>query len=125
MDRILKYTLLVFLIGTAAVCKAATALPGSPGSPFNPAKPDERKATFAPLPADHELAPIWNDPDFARRMQGSYGFLSAVEPTMDPEDQLYYKEKIKPLLQGDETAKKKIERNPKAAIPLLQGRIKP
>src|SRR5215470_10984383 len=32
--------------------------------------------SFAPLPEEHELASIWNDPDFARRLVGSYGFAS-------------------------------------------------
>lgn len=126
MDRILRIILLAILVVTGATAlPAATGLPGSPGVPVTPAAPGARTATFAPLPSDHELAPIWNDPDFARRMQGSYGFLSAVEPPMDPEDQLFYKEKIKVLLMGDETSKRKIERNPKAAIPLLLSRVKP
>src|SRR5512145_2152894 len=39
-------------------------------------------ATFAPVDPDHPLAGIWNDPDFARRLAGSYGFLSEAEPRM-------------------------------------------
>lgn len=56
-------------------------------------------ATFAPLPASSELAPIWNDPDFARRLIGSYGFASDVEPRMAPEELAAYRDQILPLLR--------------------------
>lgn len=56
---------------------------------------------FAPVPADHPLAPVWNDPDFQRRLLGSYGFASDVEPRLTPEEQVFYREKIAPLLGGD------------------------
>jgi Flp pilus assembly protein TadD len=71
--------------------------------------------TFAPLPQNHQLASIWNDPDFARRLIGSYGFASDAEPRMTPEEQVLYREKVVPLLGND----------PKKAIPVLQGAIKP
>lgn len=72
-------------------------------------------ATFAPLPEGHALASVWNDPDFTRRLVGSYGFDSDVEPRMTPEEQALYREKIVPLLRED----------PKKAISALQAAIKP
>jgi tetratricopeptide (TPR) repeat protein len=71
--------------------------------------------TFAPLSSDHELASIWNDPDFARRMVGSYGFASDAEPRMSPEEQLSYREKVVPLLRDD----------PRKAMSTLEGLAKP
>ncbi len=70
---------------------------------------------FAPLPESHELASIWNDPDFTRRLVGSYGFDSDVEPRTTPEEQAEYRDKIVPLLRED----------PAKALPVLQGLIKP
>ena len=70
---------------------------------------------FAPLPAGHELASIWNDPDFARRLVGGYGFLSEAEPRLNAEEHQYYTNKIAPALRDD----------PKKAIPLLEARVKP
>ena len=57
--------------------------------------------TFAPVSADHPLAAIWNDPDFARRLVGSYGFASDAEPRLTPEEQAIYRDKIVPLLRDD------------------------
>ncbi|MBC8095730.1 MAG: tetratricopeptide repeat protein [Akkermansiaceae bacterium] len=71
---------------------------------------------FAPVSADHELASIWNDPDFAKRMIGSYGFASDVEPRMQPEEQLIYRQKVVPALTNSD---------PKKVISILQGLIKP
>lgn len=68
----------------------ATPAPGSPS-----------EVAFAPLPAEHSLAGVWNDPDFARRLVGSYGFLSDAEPRMSPEEQASYREKVVPLLRED------------------------
>jgi len=65
--------------------------------------------TFAPLPTDHPLANVWNDPDFTRRLIGSYGFQSDREPRLTPEEQVLYREKIVPLLRED----------PAKAIPAL------
>ncbi len=70
---------------------------------------------FAPVPPHHELASIWNDPDFAKRMIGSYGFASDAEPRMSPEEQLAYREKVVPVLRED----------PKKAMSVLQGLAKP
>lgn len=72
-------------------------------------------AKFAPLPADHQLASIWNDPDFTRRLVGGYGFLSEAEPKLSGEELQFYTNKIVPLLQGDRR---------KEAIPLLEARVK-
>lgn len=71
--------------------------------------------TFAPLAADHPLANLWNDPDFVRRLVGSYGFLSEAEPRLSPEEQALYRDKIVPLLRED----------PKRAIPELEAAAKP
>lgn len=70
--------------------------------------------TFAPLAAGHELASIWNDPDFTRRLVGGYGFLSEAEPRLNAEEHQFYTNKIAPLLQED----------PKKAIPVLELRLK-
>lgn len=70
---------------------------------------------FAPLPADHEVASIWNDPDFNRRLIGSYGFASDVEPRTTPEEQAAFRDKIVPLLRED----------PTKAVPVLQNLTKP
>src|SRR5262245_59236274 len=74
------------------------------------------KDRFAPLPENHELASIWNDPDFTRRLIGSYGFNSATEPIMRPEDQQVYREKVLPMLTNGV---------PEKSIPLLQALVKP
>src|SRR5882672_3611675 len=74
-----------------------------------------RSAAFAPLPENHALASIWNDPDFAKRLVGSYGFASEAEPRMTPEEQAAYRDKVVPLLRED----------PKKAVPVLEGLIKP
>ncbi|MFO1487239.1 MAG: tetratricopeptide repeat protein [Verrucomicrobiota bacterium] len=70
---------------------------------------------FAPLPENHELASVWNDPEFAKRLVGSYGFASDAEPRMTPEEQMVYRDKIVPLLRDD----------PRKAMPALQAQIKP
>ena len=71
--------------------------------------------SFAPMPADHELASIWNDPDFTRRLIGSYGFASDVEPRLTPEEQAIYRDRIVPLLRDDQ----------KKALTELQSLAKP
>lgn len=63
--------------------------------------PATAPVTFAPMPADHPLAATWNDPEFTRRLLGSYGFQSDREPRLTPEEQLLYREKIVPLLRED------------------------
>jgi tetratricopeptide (TPR) repeat protein len=71
--------------------------------------------SFAPMPAGHPLSEFWNDPEFTRRLLGSYGFLSDAEPRLSPEEQAVYRDKIVPLLRED----------PKKAIPELEGALKP
>jgi tetratricopeptide (TPR) repeat protein len=71
--------------------------------------------SFAPLPDTHELASIWNDPEFKRRLIGSYGFASDIEPRTTPEEQAAYRDKVVPLLRED----------PVKALPVLQGLVKP
>ena len=73
------------------------------------------QSSFAPLPPDHALASIWNEPEFVRRLIGSYGFLSGAEPRLNAEEQVFFTETIVPLLR-EEAAK---------AIPELKSRIKP
>jgi tetratricopeptide (TPR) repeat protein len=70
---------------------------------------------FANLPQTHPLADVWNDPEFTRRLYGSYGFLSEAEPRMTPEEQIVYRDQIVPLLAGE----------PKASIPLLEPLVRP
>jgi tetratricopeptide (TPR) repeat protein len=70
---------------------------------------------FAPLPTSSELASVWNDADFQRRLIGSYGFASDAEPRLTPEEQATYRDKILPLLRDD----------PKKAMSELQSLAKP
>jgi tetratricopeptide (TPR) repeat protein len=70
---------------------------------------------FAPMAENHELASIWNEADFQRRLVGSYGFASDAEPRMTPEEQQLYRDKIMPLLRSD-TAK---------AMAALRDTVKP
>jgi len=72
-------------------------------------------AQFAPVAEGHPLEGIWNDPEFTRRLLGSYGFLSEAEPRMSPEEQALYRDRIVPLLRED----------PRKAIPELQSALKP
>ncbi|MCU0770634.1 MAG: tetratricopeptide repeat protein [Verrucomicrobia bacterium] len=65
-------------------------------------QPAQAPVTFAPVPAGHELASLWNDPEFTRRLLGSYGFASEVEPRMTPEEQATYRDKVVPLLREDQ-----------------------
>lgn len=70
---------------------------------------------FAPLPTGHPLAAQWNDPEFQRRLAGSYGFLSEAEPRMSPEEQAAYRERVLPLLREDSVK----------AVPVLEGMVRP
>jgi tetratricopeptide (TPR) repeat protein len=100
-----------------AVLPAAASDPKPSIPSANPAG----RAGFAPLSADQELAAVWNDPDFQRRLIGSYGFLSGSEPIMSPEDQQFYNERIRPLLEGD--SRKGAPPDRKKAIPVLESRL--
>lgn len=109
-QNILRTVLLATILLTASGSQGA-----SKRTSQEPAPASTAPTTFAPLPAEHELASIWNDPDFARRLVGSYGFASDAEPRMTPEEQVTYREKVVPLLRDD----------PKKALPVLQGMVKP
>jgi tetratricopeptide (TPR) repeat protein len=111
-----------FIVVIAAIVLFAVSWPAVAAEKKTPTRKaevdgnaDKKTASFAPLPADHSLANVWNDPDFARRMIGSYGFASDAEPRMTPEEQAVYRDKIVPLLRDD----------PKKAISVLQAQIKP
>jgi tetratricopeptide (TPR) repeat protein len=68
--------------------------------------------TFAPVSAEHELASVWNDPDFQRRLIGSYGFASDVEPKMQPAELDSYRKVVVPALTNSD---------PKKVIAALEG----
>jgi Flp pilus assembly protein TadD len=86
-------------LGTA-VCLVMTTL--AEAAPTGAEIPAAAPATFAPVPADHELAGIWNDPDFTKRLLGSYGFASEVEPRLAPDELAVYRDKVVPLLRDDQ-----------------------
>ena len=58
---------------------------------------------------------MWNDPEFKKRVMGSYGFASDVEPRLNPEELATYRDKVVPLLRED----------PKKAMSELQSLAKP
>jgi Flp pilus assembly protein TadD len=60
---------------------------------------------FAPMPPDQELASVWNDPDFARRLLGSYGFAAEVEPKLQPDELDTYRRVVVPLLTNSDPRK--------------------
>jgi tetratricopeptide (TPR) repeat protein len=60
---------------------------------------------FAPVPADHELAALWNDADFQRRLVGSYGFASEVEPKLQPDELDKYRTVVVPILTNSDPKK--------------------
>ena len=104
-------------IGRSAPCLLAFCLPILASAAQS--KKDKLPAatapvSFAPLPEDHPLASLWNDPDLPGLL-GSYGFNSEVEPRMSPEEQVMYRDKVVPLLRED----------PKKAMPVLEGLVKP
>ncbi len=95
---------------------AGTLVAADRKTPVASERPVAPAATqFAPVAADHPLAAVWNDPEFTRRMLGSYGFLSEAEPRLNAEEQKVYRDKIVPLLRED----------PKQAVAELQKLIKP
>jgi tetratricopeptide (TPR) repeat protein len=105
--RLSMYTIVAALVPLVAMTTHAAKK--------EPVTPSNAPTSFAPLPREHELASIWNDPEFTRRLIGSYGFASEAEPRMTPEEQAIYRDKIVPLLRED----------PKKAIPTLEGLVKP
>jgi Flp pilus assembly protein TadD len=54
------------------------------------------------VPEDHELAGIWNDPEFTKRLLGSYGFAPDLEPRLDPEEYMAYTNRVVPYLGEDQ-----------------------
>ncbi|MFM7102256.1 MAG: tetratricopeptide repeat protein [Verrucomicrobiota bacterium] len=114
-----------FPLRPALALAAALSLPGAgrltaadrgkAASPTEPRPASVEATRFAPVPADHPLASVWNDPEFTRRLLGSYGFLSEAEPRLNPEEQKVYREKIVPLLRED----------PRKAVPELEKLTKP
>jgi Flp pilus assembly protein TadD len=63
----------------------------------------------------NELDALWNDPEFKKRLIGSYGFASEIEPRLNPEELATYRDKVVPLLRDD----------PKKAMSELQSLAKP
>lgn len=92
---------------------AATKKDKAKVEPVAPAPPGP--ANFAPLPADHELAPFWNDPEVARRLLSNYGYLPEIEPVLKGEDLNFYTNKIVAIWKGTNRAE---------ALPLLEARVK-
>lgn len=62
-------------------------------------------ATFAPMAADQELAAVWNDADFQRRLIGSYGFASEAEPKLQPDELEKYRTVVVPILTNSDPQK--------------------
>ena len=112
MNRHLK--VLNCLTWLACLVAAGTAF-AAKDKPVAPTNAVAAAPEFAPVSESHPLAAVWNDPEFARQMQGSYGILPDVEPRLTPEEQLFYKDKLMPLLASDANK----------AIPELLSRIKP
>src|SRR5688572_13622571 len=61
--------------------------------------------SFAPLTKDHELASVWNDADFQRRLIGSYGFASEAEPKLQPDELEKYRTIVVPILTNSDPKK--------------------
>lgn len=101
------FALSLLVAGLALAASAATResssrrAAGAAASPAPAAEPVASPRAFAPVPPGDPLASLWNDPDFQRRLVGSYGFLSEAEPRLSPEEQLLYRDKIVPLLRED------------------------
>lgn len=112
----LKIYIAPFAVAVAiAIARPAPVHAATKTSRKETAIPAGASARFAPVSENHELASIWNDPEFTRRLIGSYGFDSEIEPRSTPEEQAIYREKVVPLLRED----------PAKAIPALQALVKP
>ena len=105
---ILLSLLLVVSLGEAASRQKTATNKGAPVA-------SGTSTNFAPMPKTHDLASIWNVPEFARRLVGSYGFASDAEPRLSPEEQAVYRDKVVPLLRED----------PRKAMPVLSTLVKP
>ena len=71
MKRTQNLALAALLLLLALPAVAATKKPKEQPAPA-PVRSGPDK--FAPLPEGHELASVWNDPDFARRLVGSFDY---------------------------------------------------
>ncbi|MDX1953119.1 MAG: tetratricopeptide repeat protein [Verrucomicrobiota bacterium] len=111
MNGILKIGSIALLVLTTGGALAADAKKSKKEEAKAPAGP----VSFAPMPEGHELASLWNSPEFTKRLVGSYGFDSNVEPRLTPDEQAVYRDKVVPILQED----------PKKAITTLEGMVKP
>jgi tetratricopeptide (TPR) repeat protein len=109
MSRYLKLT--KFLGALLCMATGLVAVAASKGDKVAAGAP----TTFAPMPATNELASVWNDPDFTKRLLGSYGFASDVEPRLTPDEVAAYRDKVVPLLRED---------RPKA-LDVLKSLVKP
>jgi len=98
-----------------AVTLVVTGVAALPAADAKPAQ-SEVLSAFAPMPATNELASVWNDPDFQRRLIGSYGFASDVEPKMQPTELDTYRKIVVPALTNSD---------PKKAIAALAGLVGP
>ncbi len=104
---------LALLLVLVSGCSAPKG--GSTGTATPPPAGPAAHAPFAPASSDDPLAATWNDPDFQRRLLGSYGFLPEAEPKMTAAEQTDYRDNIVPLLRDD----------PAKAIEALRSRVKP
>ena len=103
--RLVAAALLTFVsVSTLLAAKDERAAAGGSGS------------AFASVSSEHELASVWNDPEFARRLIGSYGFASEAEPKMQPQELETYRKTVVPALTNSD---------PKKTIATLQGLIGP
>lgn len=124
--RVLRRWHSIFMLLAMAVwCPPLEATPASSQRRSKGASTDSKRSlaptansslpTFAPVPADHPLAGLWNDPEMTQRLWGSYGFLSDREPRLTTEEQAFYRNTILPLLRED----------PKNALSRLEAAVKP
>jgi tetratricopeptide (TPR) repeat protein len=110
----MKRTQILALFAVLGLMAWPAAAAAKKEQPLPVASTNSGPTTFAPLPADHELAAYWNDPEVARRLLSNYGFAAETEPRLYQEDLNFYTNKIAPLLKED---------RPKA-LPLLEARVK-
>jgi Flp pilus assembly protein TadD len=92
----------LFLAGCAVTSAIGSEKPGASGTPSG----------FAPVAQNHELASVWNDADFQRRLIGSYGFASESEPKLQPDELDKYRTIVVPILTNSD---------PKKIISTLEG----
>ncbi|MEJ5237953.1 MAG: tetratricopeptide repeat protein [Limisphaera sp.] len=102
--------LLAGMVGMISPVGAAEAAPRTreDSSPAKKARVEPQTSTagpvspgWIPLPEDHPLAAFWNDPEFLRRVVGSYGFLGRLEPPLTAEEQEQWRQTVVPALRED------------------------